>query len=379
MQQESISLKEAQILILSSQKLIGSPLEPQQIIEHLGYVQIDTISVIERAHHHVFWARNQKYRPADLGNLVKSRKVFEYWSHAASYLPMNEYRFSLPMKREFRKKENSWFPRDIKLMAAVEKRIRSEGALRSKDFEHTNKGKTGWWDWKPAKKALERLFLEGRLEITRRDGFQKVYDLPERVIPNSVDTTMPSDAEYIQYLIERTLRHHGLASVNEIAYLKRKDIKVKVRNEIAKMLEDGRILRVKVEKNEEEYFTDSRSLNNIAKPSSKILILSPFDNLLIQRKKLSNFFAFDYQIECYVPASKRKHGYFCLPIFIGNKAVARIDCKADRKAQQLVINSIHYEKGVDKKLLQSRLKPGLKAFAKFNGVVIPSKNNRTQK
>ncbi|MCJ8346368.1 winged helix DNA-binding domain-containing protein, partial [bacterium] len=227
MKKESISLKEAQALILSSQKLVGPILSPLEIIEHLGYVQIDTISVIERAHHHVFWTRNQRYRPTDLDELVKSRKVFEYWSHAASYLPMNEYRFSLPMneyrfslpmKKAFQNSGSSWFPRDIKLMSAVLKRIQDEGALRSKDFQNIKKGNTGWWDWKPAKKALERLFLEGSLEITRRDGFQKVYDLPERVIPSSINTTLPSDTEYIQFLIERTLRHHGLANINEMAY-----------------------------------------------------------------------------------------------------------------------------------------------------------------
>ena len=249
MKKESISLKEAQALILSSQKLIGPTLTPLEIIEHLGYVQIDTISVIERAHHHVFWTRNQNYQPTDLDDLIKSRKVFEYWSHAASYLPMSEYRFSLPIKKAFQKSENSWFPRDTKLMSEIIKRIENEGALRSKDFGNSKKGKTGWWDWKPAKKALEQLFLEGSLEITRRDGFQKVYDLPKRVIPSSVNTIIPSDSEYIQFLIERTLRHHGLASINEIAYLQRKNIKIKVAEEITKMLEEEKIIQVKVENN----------------------------------------------------------------------------------------------------------------------------------
>jgi uncharacterized protein YcaQ len=367
MKYESISLKEAQNLFLSGQKLTSATLTPLEIIEHLGYVQIDTISVIERAHHHVFWTRNQNYRPTDLDELVKSRKVFEHWSHAASYLPMNEYRFSLPMKAAFQKK--SWLNSEPKLLLAVVEKIRNEGALRSKDFENSKKGKTGWWDWKPAKRALEQLFLEGRLEITRREGFQKVYDLPERVIPSSVNTTMPSDTEYVQYLIDRTLRHHGLASVNEIAYLQKKDIKTQVTQQLANLLEEGKIIQVKVEKNEESYFTTFNSLNNIIKPSSKVFIFSPFDNLIIQRKKLSAFFNFEYKIECYLPASKRKYGYFCLPIFIGSQAVARIDCKAYRKEQKFVVNSIHYEKGVNKDSphLQDKLKSKLKAFAEFNG------------
>jgi uncharacterized protein len=366
--QESISLKKARAVIMSSQKLIGPTLTPLEIIQHLGYVQIDTISVVERAHHHVFWSRNPKYRPSDLEELVKSRKVFEYWSHAASYLPMSEYRYTLPKKKAFQKGENTWFPRDAKLMTAIVKRIRNEGALRSKDFENTKKGNTGWWDWKPSKKALEQLFFEGRLEVSRRDGFQKVYDLPERVIPSSIDTSTPSNAEFSQYLIERTLRHHGLATLCEIAYMQKRDVKTKVAKEIDNMLEDEKIIQIKVENNDNIYFARPQSLDNISKSNSRISILSPFDNLVIQRKKLDTIFDFDYQIECYVPSAKRKYGYFSLPIFQGSQAVARIDCKAHRSESKFRVNSIHYEKGIDRKSLQleGKLKPKLQAFAKFN-------------
>ena len=159
-------------------------------------MQIDTISVIERAHHHVFWTRCPKYKPSDLDSLLSSRKVFEYWSHAASYLPMKDYRYSLPLKKKFAKRKSSWFPRDPQLMRLVLKRIEKEGPLRSKDFKNSQQSKrSGWWEWKPTKKALERLFLEGKLEITRREGFQKVYDLPERVIPSSTDTSFPTKKE----------------------------------------------------------------------------------------------------------------------------------------------------------------------------------------
>ncbi len=367
MKHESLSLKEAQSLILSSQKLTGPDLKPLQIIKHLGHVQIDTISVVERAHHHVFWTRNHKYQASDLTDLVKSRKVFEYWSHAASYLPMNDYRFSLPIKKHFREKESSWLPRDLKLMNEVEKRIRTEGPLRSKDFENSKKGQTGWWDGKPAKKALERLFLEGRLEISRREGFQKVYDIPERVIPSKIDSSMPSREDYIKFLIKRSLIHHGLASVNEIAYLGKKSLKIKILNMIMDMLENNELVQVSVENKIEKYFSFSKSLRSIERPKSKVLILSPFDNLVIQRKKLKSFFNFDYRIECYVPAQKRQYGYFCLPVFVGSQAVARIDCRADRKEKTLIINSIHCEKGVDIDSFQKKLKPELKAFAKFNG------------
>ena len=364
---QTISLKQAQQLILSSQQLSGPAPSPLQIIEHLGYVQIDTISVVERAHHHVFWLRNSKYKPSDLDKLVKSRKVFEYWSHAASFLPMKDYRYTRPMKIDFRKKENSWFPRDVKLMNSVLKRIKSEGPLRSKDFKNTKKNKTGWWDWKPAKKALERLFMEGQLEISHREGFQKVYDLPERVIPSSVDTSMPSEKEYIRFLIHRTLRHHGLATSHEIAYLRKKTVKDKVAKELTNMVSSEELMELKVQGLEDTYYAYPEVLEKIPRATSKTLILSPFDNLIIQRKKLSTFFNFDYQIECYVPEKKRQYGYFSLPVFRGQTPIARIDCKANRKEKILEVHSLHYEKGIKKSSEQAKIKSKLTEFAKFNG------------
>ncbi|MCH9654877.1 MAG: winged helix DNA-binding domain-containing protein [Planctomycetes bacterium] len=362
-----LPLKSAQRLMVASQQLAGPALEPVQIIEHLGYVQIDTISVVERAHHHVFWSRNQKYSPADLSHLVESRDVFEYWSHAASYLPMKDYRYSLLPKKEFQKREASWFPRDLKLMKQILKRIEKEGPLRSKDFEMTKQGKSGWWDWKPAKKALERLFLEGKLEITRREGFQKVYDLPENVIPSSVDTTLPSETDYARYLIQRTLQHHGLATGSEMSYMRKSQTKTTVLSTLKEMVSAGEITPVSVAGVEQPYYALKQSLENIPRVSPKVHILSPFDNLIIQRKKLLTFFDYDYKIECYVPAPKRKYGYFSLPVLQGSRFVARIDCKADRPNQRLMIQSIHYEKNVDQRLLQKKMESKLLSFAKFNG------------
>lgn len=362
-----LPLKTAQRLMVASQKLTGPALEPAQIIEHLGYVQIDTISVVERAHHHVFWSRNQKYSPADLSHLVASRDVFEYWSHAASYMPMKDYRYSLLPKKEFQKREASWFPRDLKLMKQILKRIEKEGPLRSKDFEMTKKGKSGWWDWKPAKKALERLFLEGKLEITRREGFQKVYDLPENVIPSSVDTTLPSETDYARYLIQRTLQHHGLATGSEMAYMRKSQTKTTVLSTLKQMVSAGEISPVSIAGIEQPYFALKQSLVNIPRVSPKVHILSPFDNLIIQRKKLITFFDFDYKIECYVPAPKRRYGYFSLPVLQGSRFVARIDCKADRPNQRLIVQSIHYEKNVDQSGLQKKIESKLLSFAKFNG------------
>ncbi len=364
---QNLSLTQAQKLSLSSQKLSCGSLNPQEIIEHLGYVQIDTISVFQRAHHHVFWSRCNKYKPTDLDELVKSRKVFEYWSHAASYLPISQYRYTLPMKRDFKTSKSSWFPRDEKVMAAVLKGIQTEGPLRSKDFKAIKNDNKGWWDWKPAKYALERLFMEGELEITRREGFQKVYDLPQRVIPAHIDTTMPSEDEFIDYIIKRTLQHHAIATVDEIGYLKKKPVKNKIKNRLKQLCEDNKVTQVKINGVNADYYALPNTLNTPVKPNTKIHILSPFDNLVIQRKNLKTIFNFDYQIECYVPVAKRKYGYFSLPIFKGHQPIARVDCKADRKNKQLIINSLHYEKDVKKELVEGNIETKLKQFARFNG------------
>lgn len=367
MKPEILTLKQAQRLILASQKLIGPVPSPIEIIEHLGYVQIDTISVVERAHHHIFWARRPKYQPSDLDNLVSSRKVFEHWSHAASFLPMKDYRYSLPIKKEFKYKDNILGPRDPKLMKEILKRVKEEGPLRSKDFKQAKGVKnSGWWDWKPAKKALERLFLEGELEVTRREGFQKVYDLPERVIPSAVDKSFPTKKEYIRFLIKRTLRHHGVATSSEVGYLQKKNIKDAINKEFKEMLYSGEVVQVSIQGITEFYYMTPDSMNSLPRVSPKILILSPFDNMIIQRKKLKRFFNFDYQIECYVPAAKRKYGYFSLPVFSRALPFARIDCKVDREGKKLLVQSMHYEKNVDRDFLKPKLQLKLNSFARFN-------------
>lgn len=244
MQETRIDKNQARQILLSAQGFENKGLSASQILNHLGYVQIDTISVVERAHHHVFWSRDHNYSPRDLEELISSRQGFEYWCHAAAYLPMRDYRFTLPMKRAFQQKESNWFPKDSVLEKRILDCVRLEGPKMSRDFEASTKTRSGWWDWKPAKKALERLFLEGRLEITARKGFQKVYDLPERVIPSWVGTSMPNDNEYFRHLILSNLRHHGLSTAQEMAYLRSPKIKAGVKKELQTMLEAGDVLSI---------------------------------------------------------------------------------------------------------------------------------------
>ena len=165
----------------------------ERALEQLGYVQIDTISVVSRAHHHTLYNRIPGYQPKLLDKLVAERRAFEYWFHAAAYLPMRDYRYALPRMRRFKRGEMRWMrSRDQKLMDQVLDRIRFDGPLRARDFEDPSHKHGGWWDWKPAKRALEQLFMQGDLMVAAREGFQKTYDLPERVLPAGVDTRIPS-------------------------------------------------------------------------------------------------------------------------------------------------------------------------------------------
>ena len=181
-----------------------------QVLEKLSYVQIDTISVVERAHHHVFWSRQPNYRLSDLDQAIEQGQAFEYWSHAAAYLPMRDYRFSLPKKNAIANGEKHWFEKDPKQANFVLDSIRERGPMMAKDFQQNRSIKNlGWGDRKPAKVALEILFMEGKLMIAKRQGFQKVFDLTERVLPSEVNTSTPSEAEFLDHLIERFLSALG--------------------------------------------------------------------------------------------------------------------------------------------------------------------------
>jgi uncharacterized protein YcaQ len=313
-------------------------------IEQIGYVQIDTISVVERAHHHVLWSRVSNYKPQHLTELVAERQLFEYWSHAAAWLPMRDYRFALPRMKQANGDRN-WFDNcDKKLIEQVLCRVQQEGALLARDFEDTRKGKKEWWDWKPAKRALEQLFMQGELMVTRRKGFQKVYDLPERVIPDWVDTTEPTLYEYADYLIDSTIRAHGFATAKSMVYLRKgKPLRNAIDSQLEAKREEGQILKFELD-NDNVIYVLPELLDKPAPRSNKtVRILSPFDNAIIQRQRGQDIFQFNYLIECYVPAPKRQFGYFCLPILYGDKFVARADCKAHRKQGVFEIKSMHYE------------------------------------
>lgn len=368
----SISLEQARKLVLLSQRL--PPIQQKgnalaatlSAIEHLGYVQIDTISAIQRAHHHTLWNRNTKYKNEHLRDLMANKSIFEYWSHAAAYLPMKEFRFSLPRKMAIASGEQRhWYTKDKKMMERVLHRIASEGPLMAKDFENKGK-KLGDWQTKPAKQALENLYMQGKLMIRYRKNFHKVYDLTERVLPNAIDISIPTPDEHAQFLIISFLRAHGIAKANEMGYLL-KNMKTHIDSALNDLCVQGKVQPLMV--GNEVYYALTTSLELLNRPlmRSKCKIISPFDNLIIQRKRISHLFGFDYVLECYVPEAKRKFGYFVLPILWNGKFVARMDCKADRKTSVLHVHQMFLEPNIVKtdRFLAAFIKE-LDAFMHFN-------------
>jgi uncharacterized protein YcaQ len=368
----SISIQQARKLLLLSQRVppakqTGNALASTlSAIEHLGYIQIDTISAIQRAHHHTLWNRNPSYLNSQLDELMVNKRIFEYWSHAAAYLPMQDFRYSLPRKQAIANgNENHWYERDEQLMKSVLRRIADEGPLMAKDFEHSGE-ESGEWSSKPSKRALEYLFMQGELMVPYRVNFHKVYDLTERVLPEDTDTSLPNPQEYARFLITGYLQANGLGQAAEISYLL-KNTKALVSVTLQEMASNGELLQIKVNGN--NYFALPASLEQLSKPlaRSKLKILSPFDNLLIQRKRIQALFGFDYQLECYVPEPLRQYGYFSLPILWDGKLHARMDCKAERKKSLLHIKHLVLEPGLIKRdAFALALTKELVSFLQFN-------------
>jgi len=369
---ESVSLSAARRLVLARQGLasrhtFGSGLEgTQKAIEHLGYVQIDTLSVVARAHIHTLWNRVSAFKATDIDLLQERGAVYEHWAHALAILPMKDYRYSLPMMQRIASGDTHWYPKDRKQVNKVLKRIREEGPLSAKDFKD-KKTSDAMWARSPSKIALEQLFMEGELMVPRRNNFHKVYDLRERVLPSGIDVSTPTTEELCGHLIGSYLRSHGVAQIAELTYL-RKGLGKQMSQTVAALVEEGMLQELEIDG--QAYFATPRSLDLIEQslPSPKLRILSPFDNAVIQRKRLASLFGFDYQIECYVPKAKRQYGYFCLPILRGNRFVARLDAKADRKTGVFHVMNLYLEKSVkNSQAFQRALSAELERFAKFDG------------
>ncbi|MBD5769532.1 winged helix-turn-helix domain-containing protein [Marinomonas colpomeniae] len=341
-------------------------------VNHLGYVQIDTISVVERAHHHVLHSRVPKFDPAMTNQMLLDGDVFEYWSHAAAFLPIDDFRFFLPYKHAIKSGQTHWNKNpDKKLMAELLERVRLEGPLRSRDVETKVNNRAGWWDWKPAKKALEQLYMEGDLMVCDRAGFQKSYDLTERVLPSHINTSVPDTEELAQHMLDQQLRCYGLVSLKSLTYLRRNtELRNTMKGLVNERLAQGLLESVQLN-NGDIFFIEAdafdRRLPNL---SNRLSILSPFDNSVIQRDRLRSLFQYDYQIECYVPEAKRQYGYFSLPLLFRGEFIGRMDCKAYRKERRLEIKFLHLEStikqhGFDDAQIISAFADAIESFRQF--------------
>jgi len=373
-----MNLSQARIVALRAQGLNGAKIfgtgttGTLNAIEHLGYVQIDTIAVVERAHHHILWSRVPDYAPELLRQLHGERRVFEYWSHAAAVLPMRDFRQSLPLMRSFRRKFH-WSDESPELRCAMRRvlaRIRGDGPLKARDFETKQVREPGWWTFgKIEKRALHELWMRGDVMVAGREGFQKSYDLTERVLPADIDRSIPSETEAADFLIERTLEAHGVAREPELRYLRDGAVAATIRKRLAHAVRKGRVVPVQVGDFDKPAYTLVETLNDLPEnvESIEVRILSPFDNLIIQRERLRWLFQFDYQLECYVPAPKRRYGHFVLPVLSGDRFAARLEAKALRERSTLLLTGLWFEPGREgDRKFRKALRAALESFATFN-------------
>ena len=391
MKKEKISIKLARRLFLNSQfmddrtKLKEGKQGILQIITKLGYIQIDPLSVIERAHHHTLWTRLSDYDATNLIELqAKDRRIFEYWGHALSYLPMADYRYFIPRMNNFNHPKTKWVQSLLKqgepFIQTVLERIRQEGQLSIKEFEAGSKAKNNHEYKKSIRITLELLFWRGDLMVSERNNLQKYYDLTERVLPENINTAIPAPMEICQFLVGRAFSALGAANEREIRIFMQPESsrdfhflaadKKVISQHLKELVASGDVIQLDVEGVDTTYYTLKEYIENIStlkQTPSTAFILSPFDNLIIQRERTKLLFGFDYALECYTPAAKRKYGYFVLPILWGENLVGRLDAKADRNNAVLKILNLVFEpefNGFDE-FLPAFVKK-LTEFARFN-------------
>lgn len=326
----------------------------REIIRQMHVLQIDTISVVARSPYLVLWSRLGDYNPQWLETLLEQGELFEYWSHAACFLPIEDfayYRLGMTTRGGDDGYSRRWLDEHSDVAHTVINHIREKGAVRSSEFERKDGQKAGWWNWKEEKVALEFLFNVGDLMIKKRHNFQRIYDLRERVLPDWDDAQMATQEKRHDYFVSNTVKALGVTKTEWIAdyfRLKQADVRAAL-----KRLEKGDQLRqVKVEGWELPvyYHADNEALVNAAAkgkiPQSKTTLLSPFDPIVWDRKRALALYNFDYRIECYTPAPKRIYGYFTLPILYKNQVIGRLDPKAHRKEGLFEIKALHLEPGV---------------------------------
>ena len=372
----ALGLPEARRIWLNAQRLDTAapfgegPEATRAAVEHLGYVQIDTINVIERCHHHILYTRIPAYRRSDL-RLAQAveKSVFEYWTHALSYVPTRDLRHFLAAMRRHRKEGHAWF-RSVSAadLRKVMRLLREEGPLSIRDIDDdvlVDKHHP-WASRKPSKSALQFAFFMGRVAISERTGMLKTYDLIERHFGWDTPPKPAAERDTLAYLLDRALRVQGVVSVDSICYGDNKR-KPAMRALIGTKVRKKELVRVAVEgAGKQEHWTRPEILDAIPSPSeAPVHILSPFDPLVIQRKRLKLFFDYDHVFEAYVPKDKRRYGYFALPVLVGDRIVTALDLKTDRAAGKLLMQRWTWIGDSESRSLKRRIEEELGRFERF--------------
>ncbi|MCZ6464551.1 MAG: winged helix DNA-binding domain-containing protein [Proteobacteria bacterium] len=364
-----MSAKQALRLLLQAQGLLADPARratPAAVyrqIERMGFVQLDAVNVVERAHHHVLMSRFDDYRPAVWTRLLeRDRRLFEHWTHDASAIPTVWFRY---WRRRFARLARGGPPPDSRWGARMEgdparvirhvlARIRREGPLTSADFEHDGEAPAGtFWRWKPQKTALEYLWRAGRLSVSHRSAFHKAYDLTERVFPELCRGRMPSRSEHCAWACRTGLERLGIGTAGEIARFFESVSPASAQEWCRTALRRREIVEVSVEsadgsKPRTAYAPSDWEARMASAPPAptRTRLLSPFDPTLRDRDRTRRLFGFNYTLECFVPATKRRYGYYVLPILEGDALVGRVDPKFHRDEGTLEIRGLWWEPGV---------------------------------
>jgi hypothetical protein len=361
-----LSLTAARALLLAAQGLHARSEEATgkeavlAAIRRMEGLQIDTISVVARSPYLVLWSRLGAYEPRWLDELLAEGALFEYWSREACFLPIEDfpiYRQRMLAYADGDAYLNGWSEEHPEVIHRVLERIREGGAVRSIEFTRVGGKGNGWWDWKPEKLALEQLFNAGVLMIARRDRFQRVYDLRERVLPDWDDARVPSAEESRRALVLKAVRALGIARPRWVpfyfhAHFRRGASRRGLDALLKELAREGALVPVAVEGWDDDAYVhrDHMGLAEQAaagalKPT-RTTLLSPFDPVVGDRARAQELFGFHYRIETYTPAVRRRYGYFTLPILHRDALIGRLDPKAHRKEGLFEIKALHLEPGV---------------------------------
>lgn len=344
-------------------------------VAHLGYVQIDTINVIERCHHHILYSRIPGYRRADLKQAQSvDRSVFEYWTHALSYVPSADFRYFVPLMREHKREGHRWYASVKSADTRKVMRLLKAGPLTIRDIEDDvpREKEHLWHSRKPSKFALELAFYTGALTVSERNGMLKTYELVTRHFGWDKPPKPASTSEVATYMLDRSLRSQGAVSLDSICHLDAPS-KAAVRRVIETRVRKKELLPVAIEgAGKQEHWLRPEVLEATDEGAAPLVhILSPFDPLIIQRKRTELIFGYGHKFEAYVPKAKRIFGYFALPVLVDDEIVAALDLKTDRQNRKLLMQKWNWvgpgkkAKGEARKALKRRIEEELDRFEKF--------------